>query len=128
MSFQAEGKLYKVYPTEQKSETFQTREFAIEMMNGNYPQYIKFQLLKDKCSLIDQYREGDFVKVSFDLSGRIWNEKVLTNLNAWRIEKSASGNDNSGNSMNSTPSTYGDDAFAGLDTAPIMPIEDDLPF
>lgn len=128
MSFQAEGKIYKVYPTEKKSDSFQTREFAIEMMSGNYPQYIKFQLLKDKCSLVDQFREGDYIKVFFDLSGRIWNEKVLTNLNAWKIEKISSGQDNTQSFQEPLQPAYGDDPFAGLEASPIMPVEDDLPF
>lgn len=132
MSFEVEGKLYKVYPTEQKTATFQTREFGIEIMSGNYPQYIKFQLTQDKCAIIDGFNEGDAIKVYFDLRGREWQGKILSNLNAWRVEganqspvKSAS---TSMDNTSSTPPAYSDDAFAGLDNVPIMPIEDELPF
>lgn len=37
--------------------------------------------------MLDSYQEGDRVKVSFDLRGREWNGKYLTNLNAWRMER-----------------------------------------
>ena len=52
MSFEVEGKLYKIYPVEQKTNTFQTRDFGLEIMSGNYAQLIKFQLTQDKCGII----------------------------------------------------------------------------
>ncbi len=86
MSFEITGKLYKKFDTEVKSERFQAREFVLLLDEGQYPQYIKFQLTQDRCNLIDQYEEGEMIKVHFDLRGREWNGKFFTNLNAWRIE------------------------------------------
>lgn len=86
MSFEVEGKLHKVFETEQKTDSFRAREFVIQVEQGNYPQFIKFQLVQDRCDLIDHYNEGDHVKVYFDLRGREWNEKYFTNLSAWRVE------------------------------------------
>lgn len=88
MSFEIEGKLHKKYDTESKSEKFQAREFVIET-EGQYPQFIKFQLVQDRCSAIDPMNEGEQIKVYFDLRGRQWQDKYFTNLNAWRIEKPA---------------------------------------
>jgi len=85
MAFETEGIIHKIFDTENKTGTFQAREFVIKH-DGNYPQYIKFQLTQDRCDLINNYKEGDTIKVSFDLRGREWNEKFFTNLNAWRIE------------------------------------------
>jgi hypothetical protein len=87
MSFEVVGKLYKKFPAESRSATFQTREFVLEIMDGNYPQMIKFQLVQDRCSQLDPFNETDEIKVYFDLRGREWNGKFLTNLNAWRIER-----------------------------------------
>mgnify|MGYP000595182062 CR=1 FL=1 len=84
MSFETQGIVHKIFDTESKSDTFKTREFVIKQ-EGNYPQFIKFQLTQDRCDLVSQYKEGDTVKVSFDLRGREWNEKYFTNLNAWKI-------------------------------------------
>ena len=89
MSFEVEGKLIKKFDTENKTDTFQAREFVIEIESGNYPQMVKFQLVQDRCSLVDSYEEGQNIKVHFDLRGREWNGKYFTNLNAWRIEKPA---------------------------------------
>lgn len=89
MSFEIVGKLYKKFPAESKSPTFQTREFVLEFAEGNYPQLIKFQLTQDRCQLLENYEEGEEIKVHFDLNGREWQGKFFTNLTCWRIEKSA---------------------------------------
>ncbi len=86
MSFEIEGKIHKIFDTENKTDTFQAREFVI-VTEGNYPQYIKFQLTQDRCGIVDGYTDAQPVKVYFDLRGREWNEKYFTNLNAWKIEK-----------------------------------------
>ncbi len=87
MAYKAEGKLHKVFDTEQKSEKFQAREFVIEVTDGKFPQMVKFQLTQDKCAIIDDYSEGDQISVDFDLRGREWNDRYFTNLNAWRVAR-----------------------------------------
>lgn len=87
MSFEVVGTLYKKFDTEKKTETFSAREFVIELPDERYPQYIKFQLTQDRCSLLDPMEPGDQVKVFFDLRGREWQDKFFTNLQAWRLEK-----------------------------------------
>ena len=89
MSYEIKGKLYKVFPTENKTASFQAREFVIEVDDRGYTQYIKFQLTQDRCGLIDSYEVNDLINVHFDLRGREWQEKFFTNLNAWRIERAA---------------------------------------
>ena len=88
MSFEISGKLIRKYPTESKSDKFQAREFVIEIPSGQYPEFIKFQLTQERCSLLDSYNEGDEIKAHFDLKGREWQGKYFTNLNCWRIEQS----------------------------------------
>jgi single-strand DNA-binding protein len=130
MSFEIEGRLHKLFATESKTESFKTREFVLEIASGNYPQVIKFQTTQDKCAMLDAYNEGDGIKVYFDLRGREWNEKYLTNLNAWRIEAS-SGATAEGPSAapaakaSSKPATQ---EFPIANDEPPMPFGDDLPF
>ena len=129
MSLEVEGKLHKKFPTESKSTTFQAREFVIEIKSGNYSEYVKFQLVQDKCSLIDDYQEGDLIKVYFDLRGREWQGKYFTNLNAWRLAKGqGTESPNTGNppaagksSSGDFPSAADEPGFGGSDN-------DDLPF
>ncbi|HMW40227.1 MAG TPA: DUF3127 domain-containing protein, partial [Saprospiraceae bacterium] len=71
MSFNISGRLHRKYPTESKSNSFQTREFVIQTQE-QYPQFIKFQLTQERCNAIDPYEEGDVINVQFDLRGREW--------------------------------------------------------
>ena len=122
-SFEIEGKLLKKYDTESKSAKFQAREFVLEIQDGNYPQFIKFQLTQDRCSLIDSCEEGQTIKVHFDLRGREWQGRYFTNLNAWRIEKPAA-------EPAAAPAAGGNDFDfpTASDEPPAAPANDDLPF
>ena len=66
------------------SDNFSKREFVIET-EDQYPQLVQFELVKDKCSLLDSSYEGKAVEVSFNLRGREWNDKYFVNLQAWRV-------------------------------------------
>ena len=77
--------LHKVFPMESKSANFQTREFVI-VTEEQYPQYLKFQLVQDRCSVIEKFQPGQQITVHFDLRGREWQEKFFTNLQAWKVE------------------------------------------
>lgn len=120
MSFEVVGKLHKKFDTESKTETFQAREFVIIVESGNYPQYVKFQLVQDRCSLIDPVEVGEEIKVHFDLRGREWNEKFFTNLNAWRVEKAAQ--------AAAPPPAADDQSFPSASDEPAVEADDDLPF
>ena len=122
MSFEVEGRLHKKFDTENKTDTFQAREFVIEIDGGGYPQFIKFQLVQDRCALVDNYEEGEQIKVHFDLRGREWNEKYFTNLNAWRIEKAGAPQ-----TADAPPATD-DGGFPTTGDEPATAADDDLPF
>jgi len=86
MEYIVEGKL-KVKMDEQSfSSGFTKREFVVTTQE-QYPQDIKLEFVKDKCSLLDSYKVGQDVKVSFNLRGNEYNGKYYVNLQAWRIEK-----------------------------------------
>lgn len=121
MSFEVEGRLHKKFDTENKTDTFQAREFVVEINSGNYPQFVKFQLVQDRCALVDNFEEGEQLKVHFDLRGREWNEKYFTNLNAWRLEKL--------DQTSTESSSVGDEVFPEItDEPPSEAADDDLPF
>jgi single-strand DNA-binding protein len=142
MSFEIVGKLVRKYPTESKSDKFQAREFVIEVVNGSsqYPEFVKFQLTQERCSLLDSYNEGEEIKVHFDLRGREWQGKYFTNLNCWRIEQ-GSGTEGGGNSTAAAPPAQKaapkmsappvmNDSFPSLADEPLKAAADtdDLPF
>lgn len=127
MSFDLQGKIIKIDDVQTFNSGFTKREFVVKT-DENYPQDIKFELVKDKTSLIEKFQLGDDVKVSFDVRGSEWNGKYFVNLNAWRIESMGAG----ATAAPSAPAAQGGsapvapppgDAFDPGDAA-----EDDLPF
>lgn len=94
MGFDITGKLVAKFDTIQRTETFKTREFVIETsedINGRViTNYIKFQSVQDRTSIIDRFNIGDQVKIHFNIKGTRWEKNgqvnYITNLDAWRIE------------------------------------------
>lgn len=76
--------------TQTFSSGFTKREFVITT-EEQYPQDLKFELIKDKTSLIDKFKENDTLKVSFNLRGNEYNGKYYVNLQAWRLETDNAG-------------------------------------
>ncbi len=133
MALEVTGKLYKKFPTEVKSEKFSIRNFVLEIADGQYSQLINFQLLSERCNLVDNYEEGEEIKVHFDLRGREWNGKFLTNLNCWRVEKadgsqSAEAPKPASQAAKNSPAAA-NNAFPSIADEPLLPTSDeDLPF
>jgi len=127
MGYKAEGKIEKIFDSETKGASFQVRQFVIEVSEGQYPQMVAFQLVQDKCSLIDDYSEGDMIEVEFDLRGREWNGKYFTNLQAWRISRAADGGSNSGASDGQQAQSAASKP-APVAAAVTSDFDDDIPF
>jgi hypothetical protein len=97
MSYELTGKLVAKYDAVQKSATFKTREFAVEKtedIGGRLiTNYVKFQCVQDKTTIIDRVNLGDEIKVHFNIKGTKWEKEgkinYFTNLDAWRIEQVA---------------------------------------
>lgn len=95
MSFEISGKLIEKYPVMDISDKFRKRDFVIsktETSSGfEYTDYLKFQLVQEKCNLIEPFEIGDEIKVSFNLKGRKWEKEgtttYFTNLEAWKVEE-----------------------------------------
>ena len=107
MNLELTGKLLKKYDAVDVSPKFKKREFVVELseeISGNtYVNYAAMQLVNNKCNIIDQFNEGDQVKVSFNIRGSKWvkdgKERYFSNLDAWRVE-SFNGQSASGSSQN----------------------------
>ncbi len=86
------GQLKLKYDTQKVSEKFQKRDFVLATdLSTPYPQYVSFQVTQDKCNMLDNFNQGDEIKVQFNLRGREWNGpqgiRYFNTLEAWRIEK-----------------------------------------
>ena len=91
------GKILEIFDTQQISNSFKKREFILEYAeNPQYPEYLKFEMIQDKCALLDGLNVGDTVDVYFNLKGRKWTDpkgvdKYFNSLQAWKFEAEASG-------------------------------------
>lgn len=74
------------------SEKFSKRLFTATYADGKYDQTVEFQLVQDNVGLIDAYRPGSQIEVSFGVKGREWTNpntgeiRVFNTLEAFRIE------------------------------------------
>lgn len=88
--YELTGTIDRIFDTQTFPSGFTKREFVVKT-DGDYPQPIKFALVKDRTALIDGYKVGDRVTVKFDLRGNEFKERFYVDLNAWRIEREAGG-------------------------------------
>lgn len=87
------GKLHLKYDEVQINDKFKKREFVLYVENErniDWSDHIKFQLIQDKTDLIDATKEGDTIKVHFNLRGREFAKggktSYFNSIDAWRIE------------------------------------------
>ena len=72
-------------------QEFSYSEFINEYSNNpEYPQFIQFEMVQDRCEFLDQFKEGQQVEIFFDLRGREWTSpqgeiKYFNTLQAWKI-------------------------------------------
>ena len=86
------GKIIEINDTQQVSDTFKKRAFVVEYIeNPQYPELISFELIQDKCDILNTFQVGQEVVVHFNLRGRKWVNpegvaRYFNSLQAWRIE------------------------------------------
>ena len=69
------AKIIEIFETTKVTESFKKREFVVEYSeNPQYPEFIKFELIQEKCDLLDKYSPGEEIDISFNLKGRKWTD------------------------------------------------------
>jgi len=125
------GSIRKIEETQAITATFKKRSLILTT-EEQYPQHLNIEFVQDKTDLLDQYKEGEKVKVGINLRGREWESpqgevKYFNSINGWRIERLESGaapaSNSAGGSAPAAPSTP-PPSMPPLDDAG----EDDLPF
>lgn len=95
MEYEITGRIAEVYPVIRVNERFRKREFVIEHKETGEGQalvdYIKFQLIQDKCEIIDESWLREEVIVHFNIRGNRWEKNgavnYITNLNALSVSR-----------------------------------------
>ena len=120
MSYELSGKIKLIQDAQTFSSGFTKREMVVTVEEGNYPQDINLEFLKDKISLLDNLSVGQQVTVGFDIRGREYNGRYFNNLVGWRIQGDAA--------------AVGDDYHQSappadqFDSSPFDQGDDDIPF
>ncbi|MCR9181793.1 MAG: DUF3127 domain-containing protein [Flavobacteriaceae bacterium] len=75
---------------------FRKREIVVTT-EEQYPQHIMVEFVQDKTDLLNNYAEGQNVKISINLRGREWvnpqgETKYFNSIQGWRIENVAQEN------------------------------------
>jgi hypothetical protein len=73
------------------SNGFRKRELVITT-EEQYPQHLLIEFVQDKTNLLDNFKEGQTVKVSINLRGREWTNpqgetKFFNSIQGWRVEQ-----------------------------------------
>lgn len=84
--YETAGKIKVINDTQSFASGFTKREFVVTTAHDKYPQDLKFEIVKDKCSLLDAFEVGQDVQVSFDIRGNEYNGKYFVNLSCWKIQ------------------------------------------
>lgn len=84
------GIIKKIYPIQEgvnksTGNPWKSMEFLLET-EDRYPQSACFQLMNDNCTRFD-IKEGDKIKVQFDMKAREWENKAYNTLIAWKVDK-----------------------------------------
>jgi single-stranded DNA-binding protein len=94
--YEATGKIKVIYETQSFPSGFSKREFVVTTADSKYPQDLKFEVVKDKCTILDNYKEGADVVVNFDVRGNEYNGKYYVNLSCWKLSGGSGGSGGGG--------------------------------
>ena len=85
MAYELTGKIKLIQDPQTFQSGFAKREMVVTVEDGNYPQDINLEFIKDKMSLLDDLQPGQEVTVSFDIRGREYNGRYFNNLQGWKV-------------------------------------------
>lgn len=126
-SFELIGTLKVLEDTQTFASGFAKREFVIEVPDGQYPQMVKFEAVRDKIDQLSTISIGSTLKVTFDIRGNEYKGRYYVNLNAWKIQVEG-GNDGGGGAPQGASEDPPPGAFdSSFDSEP-SPSDDDIPF
>lgn len=122
-----QGKIKLIDTTKEVgSSGFKKRDIVV-ITDEQYPQEILVQFVQDKCEILDKFKVGESVTISYNLRGRMWTdptgkEVYFNTIQGWLIKH---------DSTTPTPEAVPVPEFAPAPKQPAGQVEDnisDLPF
>jgi single-strand DNA-binding protein len=124
--YEAKGKIKLISDTQNFPSGFSKREFVVTTGDSKYPQDLKFEVVKDKCSVLDSFKEGQEVQVNFDIRGNEYNGKYYVNLSCWKLESKGDGGSSANEDYSQETPSYQEPSAADLRKDDDF--DDDIPF
>ena len=87
---EVQGKIKLVGNVQEITDSFRKRELIV-VTQEQYPQTLCVEFVQDKIDLLNDFHEGQEVKIGINLRGREWKNpegiiKYFTSLQGWRVE------------------------------------------
>ncbi len=85
------GNVKLIRDTQDITDSFSKRELVLETQE-QYPQVILIEFVQDKCAILDNFDEGDAVKIGINIRGREWinkegEAKYFNSIQGWKIDR-----------------------------------------
>lgn len=125
------GTIKKISEIQTFPSGFQKRELVL-LTQEQYPQPINIEFLQEKAFLLDNFSEGESVKIGINLRGREWTNpqgevKYFNSIVGWRIERGEGTFQNEPIQANSGFAPEAN-TFHQFSSESVFDEDDDLPF
>ena len=84
--YEARGTIKLIGDLQTFPSGFSKREFVVTTAHDRFPQDLKFETVKEKCSMLDGFAPWQDFLVSFDILGNEYNGKYFVNLSCWKLQ------------------------------------------
>lgn len=85
MHYFLEGSIKEIGQTQAFGDKFKKREFVVKVEDGQYPEFIKLELINENVDMLDRYSINEIVTVAFIVKGKEYMGKYYNNLVAIAI-------------------------------------------
>jgi len=74
------------------TSSFKRRNFIVKYWNNpDHVEFLSFECIQDRCDLLDSFKIGDTVSISFNLKGKKWTNsegqnRYFNTLQVWNLE------------------------------------------
>ena len=125
------GRVYKIFDAIDITDRFRKQELVLQVLNnkesGTYTDYIKFQCINAKTSLLDTLEKGDMCIIKYIITGRKYNkdgnELFFTNLDIEDLTVITRASDDARDVVINSDNDYSD-LIPGLNKQSKDPLED----
>jgi single-strand DNA-binding protein len=81
------GTVHLIEPTQEVGTNGFKKRLIVVKTDGEHPQFIPVDFVKDKCAVLDGFENGQSVKISVNMRGNEYQGKYYLSFQGWKIEK-----------------------------------------